>query len=73
MAAIWEEILAKKSAEEWYKLVVSYTLPEVIALLGRLDPPTFDELINLPWIDTADAGTYLHMLTPMVPGHHNHL
>ena len=40
MAAIWEEILAKKSAEEWYKLVVSYTLPEVIALLGRLDPPT---------------------------------
>lgn len=73
LALVWEDELAKYSPADWLEIVKSYTLPEVTELLGREEPPNFDELIALPWIDTDDAGTYLHLLSPETTGHHNHL
>ena len=70
---VWEDELGKYSPAEWLESVKSYTLPEVTELLGREEPPSFEELLDLPWFDTEDAGTYLHMLTPDTAGHHNHL
>lgn len=73
IALVWEEELAQNSPAEWLEIVKSFTLPAVIEFLGHDKPPTFDELLDLPWIDTDDPGAYLHLLSPQTAGHHNHL
>ncbi|KAH7108862.1 hypothetical protein B0J11DRAFT_513074 [Dendryphion nanum] len=63
MTQTWREALQERSAEEWLSSISMGVPKDVKRVLGRLQPPTWEELRNLPLVDTNDAGVYAWLVT----------
>lgn len=59
MTADWRNYIKKYNASEWCQMISDSTLPEVKALLGREEVPTWEDIQAWEWIDTPMAGRLL--------------
>lgn len=63
MTQMWREALQQRSTEQWLSSISMGVPEDVKRVLGRLRPPTWEELRSLPLVDTNDAGVYARLVT----------
>jgi hypothetical protein len=62
MHRTWLPIMESWSNEKILELLHTHTPEEIKVLLNKKDPPTFSQLLKLPWTDTSDLGTYAKLV-----------
>jgi hypothetical protein len=63
IAQTWTEALEEKQFKEWLSRISTGIPDGVKKVLGGLRPPTWEEILSLPLIDTNDAGVYARLAT----------
>jgi hypothetical protein len=55
----WEEMISRKPKDKWLSGIIKYTPVDVKLMLVSPDPPTPDQLEDLPWSNTTDGGVFV--------------
>ncbi|KAE8311609.1 hypothetical protein BDV41DRAFT_541457 [Aspergillus transmontanensis] len=60
--AEWQETLKSWTDEYIVEQMTKWTTPAVKDLLNREEPPTFEDLLAIPWETTNELGVYLKLI-----------
>ncbi|KAE8402893.1 hypothetical protein BDV37DRAFT_284219 [Aspergillus pseudonomiae] len=58
----WQETLKSWTDDDIVKEMMKWTMPAVKVLMNREEPPTFKDLIDIPWVSTRQLGVYLKLI-----------
>ncbi|GAB1197168.1 hypothetical protein APSETT444_006459 [Aspergillus pseudonomiae] len=58
----WLETLKSWTDDEIVKEMMKWTMPAVKVLMNREEPPTFKDLMDIPWVSTGQLGVYLKLI-----------